>query len=386
MQPFEISISQEQIDLLHSRIDATIWPVGSWHDADDWSYGTPERYLRPLVEYWRNAFDWRAAERQLNAFPQFITPIEGLDTHFIHARSPHPDATPLLLVHGWPGSVVEFLDVIPRLLEPEKFGGSSADAHHVVCPSLPGYAFSQAAQEPGMSPDRIAAIHARLMKLLGYERFVAQGGDWGAICCRYLPDVCEESLLGLHLNLTLPVPPTGLENPDDFLTEEERQFVADWAVRDWQSSGYSHLQGTKPLTLSYGLSDSPVALAAWIAEKFDSWTDNDGDLRSAVDWDRLLSNISLYWFTGSIGSSVRLYKEFFVALDNGKHRGARCNVPTGIARYSAEPWAQPKSWVEMEYNIVHWFESAKGGHFAAMEQPEIFSKDLWTFNARLRAL
>ncbi|MEZ5687361.1 MAG: alpha/beta fold hydrolase [Caenibius sp.] len=383
MRPFQIQIPQQQIDLLHRKIDDTIWPAESWQAANDWSYGTPEAYLRELVDYWRHSFDWRAAEARLNAYPQFMSEIDGLETHFIHARSSHENARPLLLVHGWPGSVVEFLDAIPRLTQPEKFGGNAADAFHVVCPSLPGYGYSQTIQKPGMDPKRIAALHAKLMSALGYEKFVAQGGDWGAICCRFLADIAPERLTGLHLNLSLPMPPTGLEDAEKYLTEAERAFVANWPDLNWDISGYSHEQATKPQTVAYGLSDSPVALAGWITEKFHGWTDNGGDLRDAVNWDDLLTNISLYWFTGSIGSAVRLYKEFTVTMNAPLPLSPICEVPTGMARYPKEIWLQPRSWSEMEYNIVHWYEPPKGGHFAAMEQPEIFANDLLAFNRRL---
>ncbi|MEZ5735574.1 MAG: epoxide hydrolase [Novosphingobium sp.] len=383
MRPFKIEIPDNDIEILHRKIDDTRWPAAIWHDADEWDFGAPEGYLRELVAYWRDGFDWRSAEGRLNAFDQFITAIDGLDVHFIHARSPHPTAKPLLLVHGWPGSVAEFLDLIPRLTHPEEFGGVAADAFHVVAPSLPGFAWSEAAHTPGMAPHKVATQHANLMAALGYDRFVAQGGDWGALCCRYLPEVCPKRLMGLHLNLTLPTAPPGLDDPDGFLTDAEREYLVQWEARDWEISGYSHLQGTKPQSLAYGLSDSPVGLAAWIAEKFDTWTDSKSDLREAVSWDALLINISIYWFTNSIGSSMRLYKEFFSAMANGAGPSSRVEVPTGIARYPAEHWVQPASWAELEYNLIHVFEPDKGGHFAAMEQPEDFASDLRAFLSKL---
>jgi microsomal epoxide hydrolase len=376
---FQISVPDTEIVALHSRLDSHRWPAPSWQRVDDWSYGVPEPYLRELVTYWRETFDWRKAEGRLNALSHYRAKVHGLEVHFIHARSTHKAAKPLLLVHGWPGSVMEFIEVIPRLTQPELYGGRTEDAYHVVCPSLPGYAWSEAQQTPGMAPHRVAAQHAELMSMLGYKQFIAQGGDWGALCCRYLPDICEDRLDGLHLNLTLPVAPQGIEGADSLLTDDERDDLVVWNQRDWEMSGYSHLHGTKPQTIAYGLSDSPIGLAAWITEKFHSWTDNDIDIRDAVSWDDLLTNISIYWFTNSIGSSIRLYKEYFTALSQGHHPDGRCDVPTGIAHYPAEHWIQPASWAKREYNIVHEFEANKGGHFAALERPDEFAADLRNF-------
>lgn len=384
IRPFTVRVPDAEIEDLHRRIDDQRWPAESWQGIDDWSYGAPEPYVRALTNYWRDAFDWRAAEARLNQFDQFIAAVDRLDVHFIHQRSKHEGAQPLLLVHGWPGSVVEFLDVIPRLTDPEAFGGRAEDAFHVVAPSLPGYAWSAAPQEAGMAPHRVAHQHSALMTMLGYDRFVAQGGDWGALCCRYLPEICPERLLGLHLNLTLPSPPPGVPDAESMLSEAEASAISDWTLRDWQISGYSHLQGTKPQSLAYGLSSSPVALAAWIAEKFDTWTDSERDLREAVSWDALLTNISLYWFTNSVGSSIRLYKEFFGALADGHGPSAPVQTPTGIARYPAEHWVQPASWATREYNVVHVFEPPRGGHFAAMEQPDLFASDLRAFLRTLK--
>lgn len=386
LRPFHAHVPDDAIRDLHDRLDASRWPDDLDLGADErWSFGIPKDYLRALVDYWRNGFDWRAAEARLNRFEQFIAPIDGLDVHFIHQRSPHHDATPLLLVHGWPGSVVEFLEVIPRLTEPEKFGGRASDAFHVVCPSLPGYGFSAAPRERGMTPRRIAERHAALMSLLGYERFVAQGGDWGAVIGRYLPDICADRLAGLHFNLAIPRPPEDVEDPLALVTPEERALLAAWDSDEWALTGYYHIQGTKPQTLAYGLADSPVGLAAWIAEKFHGWTHNSGDIRDAVSWDDLLTNIALYWFTGTIGSSIRLYREHFDVLRQGILPAPRCAVPTGLAIYPHEIWRQPRAWAEREYNLVHWYEAPRGGHFAALEQPDLFTRDLWAFHRRITA-
>lgn len=384
VRDFRIAVPQADLDDLARRLETVKWPARSWQAASDWSYGTPEPYLRALVDHWRHGFNWREAEARINRFPQVLVNVDGLDLHVMHVRSPHAGATPLLLVHGWPGSIVEFLDLIPRLTEPEKYGGRTEDAFHVICPSLPGYGFSQTIQEPGMAPDRIARLLARLMTGLGYDRFVAQGGDWGAVCCRFLPDQAPERLIGLHMNLVVPVAPQDIADPESLLSDAERAFMADWTAAQWELTGYAHLQGTKPHTLSFALSDSPVGLAAWIIEKFHRWSDNQGDPRDAISWDALLTNIALYWFSGSIGSSMRLYRELFDALAAGRVTAPRVSVPTGIARYPRELWMQPRSWIEHEYNLVHWYDAPQGGHFAAMEVPALFAQDLWRFHARLR--
>jgi epoxide hydrolase len=385
IRPFRLEVADDAITRLHHRLDAAVWPPTLAQAANSWEYGTPSEYLKDLIAYWRSEFDWRAAEKRINAYPQYLVEIDGYDTHFFHVRSPERTATPLLLVHGWPGSIVEFLDVLPRLVDPARFGGDPADAFHVVCPSLPGFGNSAAAQTPGMGPGRIAALHAELMTRLGYERFVAQGGDWGAICVRYLPGICADRLLGVHFNSLDPAPPQQVDAPADVLTSPELAFIANWEERQWNLTGYSHVQETLPQTLSFAMADSPVGLAAWVTEKFHAWTDNGGDLRDAVSWDTLLTNIAYYWFTGCIASSMHLYKEHVDAVAAGDLPCARVGVPTGIANYPAEIWRQPRSWAEIEYRLVHWYEAPRGGHFAAMEQPEIFAADLQAFSALLRA-
>jgi epoxide hydrolase len=386
IRPFRLAVSDGAIDHLHRRLDEAVWPPVLPHAADRWEYGVPTEYLQELISYWRTDFDWRAAESRINALPHFVTEIDDLRTHFIHLRSPEPNATPLLLVHGWPGSVIEFLEVAPRLADPARFGADRASAFHVVCPSLPGFGSSPPAQSAGMSPRRVARMHADLMTRLGYDRFVAQGGDWGSICIRYLPDICANRLLGLHFNSLDPIPPRNVENPLELLTPDEAQRIATWNDRQWGLTGYSHLQETQPQTLSFALSDSPVGLAAWITEKFHSWTDSLEDLREALSWDKLLTNIAYYWFTGCIGPSMHLYKEYVDAVSAGDLPSPRVRVPTGVANYPAEIWRQPRSWAEIEYHVVHWYDAPKGGHFAAMEQPEIFAGDLQTFASVLRAV
>jgi epoxide hydrolase len=383
---FRINVPQAEVEILRSRLGDIRWPGDITHeDGGAWDYGMPQSYLRALVGYWRDGFDWRAAEARINGFDHYLLMLDDLDTHFIHQRSPHAGATPLLMVHGWPGSFVEFLAVIPRLTEPERFGGHAEDAFHVVCPSLPGYGFSAAATEPGMSPKRVAERHAALMAALGYDRYVVQGGDWGSIISRFMPDICPERMIGLHLNMLPPRAPRGVENPKALITPAEADRLTREKAGVRMRHGYSEIQGTKPQTLAYGLTDSPAGLAAWIGEKFHAWTDNQGDIRDALSWDDLLTNISLYWFTNTFASSIRLYREYFDGVARGEKVGVRCEVPFGAAIYPREITTQPKAWVEREFNLVHWYEAPKGGHFAAFEQPAGFADDLLAFHRTLKA-
>ncbi|MES2258405.1 MAG: epoxide hydrolase family protein [Pseudomonadota bacterium] len=381
---FNIEVSREAIDDLHARLDRARWPDEL--PGTGWQYGMPKGLLREMASYWRNAFDVSAAIARINAFDQYRMPLAGLDLHFIHQRSPHAGATPLLLVHGWPGSIVEFLDVIPRLTQPELFGGRAEDAFHVICPSLPGYGYSAAPPGPGCGPRYVAQRHLALMTALGYERFVAQGGDWGAVTCRLLPDLAPERLIGLHLNLVAPVPPADVPDPAALCTQAEQAALATWQRHQKQNMGYVAIQASRPQTLAYGLADSPVGLLAWIGEKFHEWADHGGDLRDAVSRDALLTNVSLYWFSNSIGSSLRLYQEHFAGLARGEGAGPRVDVPFGAAIYPGEFMRPPKAWIERTHRLVHWFEAERGGHFAAMEQPDIFARDLWRFHGTLRGL
>jgi microsomal epoxide hydrolase len=378
---FRLAISDDAILDLHARLDRTRWP----DQLDDvgWSYGTELNYLRELVDYWRHAFDWRQAEAAINRFDQYLLAIDGLDTHFIHQRSPHAGAMPLIISHGWPGSIVEFLELIPRLTEPEKYGGRAEDAFHVVAPSLPGYGCSAAATAPGMTPHKIAQRHLELMTALGYERFVAQGGDWGTMVSRATAELAPERCRGLHLNMVLAEPPPAMADPTAGLDEHERQALQDRQRMVTDGFGYYRQQSTRPQTLAYGLNDSPVGLCGWIAEKFQAWTDCEGEIRNAVSWDALLTNISLYWFTGTIGSSVRLYKEHEVA-QRQRPGLPYIDVPTGGAIYPCELMRPPRAWAERHYRLVHWFEAERGGHFAAFEQPQVFAADLWRFKQQLR--
>lgn len=372
ISPFRIAIADSAIVDLHRRIDSARWP--DQVNDDDWSYGTELSYLRELVNYWRSDFDWRKQESLLNSFDQFTVELDGLSTHFIHQRSPHENATPLLINHGWPGSIVEFLELIPRLVEPEKFGGQAQDAFHVIAPSLPGYGFSEAATAPGMNTRAIARRHAALMAKLGYGSYICQGGDWGAMVTRHVAELDPDHCKAIHLNLVLALPADD-QNPMKNVSDDEQRALAEDSRFRKEEMAYFKVQATKPQTLAYALQDSPVGLCAWLTEKFRTWTDCEGEIRNAVDWDTMLTNISLYWFSNSIGSSVRLYREHMQYPEPQNV----ISVPTGAALYKRELVRPPKAWVEASYNLVHWYKAEKGGHFAAMEQPQAFAEDLWRF-------
>jgi pimeloyl-ACP methyl ester carboxylesterase len=381
-RPFKVAIPDEALADLQTRLDGTRWP-GEFDDPD-WAYGAAMPYLRELTQYWRHGFDWRAAEARLNGFEQYLVALDGLDLHFIHARSPHPNATPLIMSHGWPGSIVEFLDVIPRLTHPEVFGGEPEDAFHVVCPSLPGYGFSAAPRTGGMHPGVIADRHHRLMTALGYDRYLAQGGDWGSPITQLTAARAPEHCRAIHLNLLTPLPPSGVADPMTLVREHERAWLADNARHDREGTGYFALQSTRPHTPAFGLSDSPAGLCAWIAEKFHYWCDceEEGrrDIRNAISWDALLTNISLYWFSNSIASSMRLYKELVLAFGRGEVAlSGPLPAPLGVAVYPHEIFKCPKAWAEARGEVIHWSEPARGGHFAAMEQPQAFAEDLRRF-------
>ena len=378
IRPFSVHVDDGQIADLHRRIVATRWPDEV--NDNSWSYGARLAWVQRLADYWANEFDWRAAEAGINRFDQYIVDIDGLDLHFIHQRSPHPQAVPIIITHGWPGSVVEFLDVIDRLTRPEQYGGSTDDAFHVVCPSLPGYAWSEAPKQPGMHTRRIAERHASLMRRLGYDRYIAQGGDWGAIISRHLADLDGGNCMALHSNMLLAQPPEGESDPMTRVSAEEQAAMARDQTFNKQGMGYFRIQATRPQTLGYGLNDSPVGLAAWIGEKFHGWTDCAGEPERAVSLDRLLTNISVYWFTGTITSSTRLYYE----ETHGRVTPGRIEVPTGGAIYPYEIAHMPRAWLERAYNLVYLSYPEQGGHFAAMEQPELFCRDLWSFRQVLR--
>ncbi|MEM9131111.1 MAG: epoxide hydrolase family protein [Actinomycetota bacterium] len=371
MQPFTIDVADEVLDDLRDRLRRTRWPEAEL--VDDWTQGTPLAYLQEVCAYWADGYDWRARERELNGFDQFVTPIDGLDIHFIHARSPHADALPLVITHGWPGSVVEFHKVIAPLVDPPSFGGRAEDAFHVVCPSLPGFGFSAKPPTTGFGVGRIGQLWAALMGELGYDRYGAQGGDWGAGVTTAIGVGDAEHCVGIHLNM-----PFGRPRPDDDPTEDgEAEARAREALAYYErwDSGYSRQQATRPQTLGYGLTDSPAGQAGWILEKFQAWSDCDGHPENVFSRDELLDNVMLYWINAAATSSARLYWESF-----GTYRPDPVEIPTGAAIFPKEILPASRRWAERRYlDIRHWTEMPRGGHFAAFEQPELFVDDVRAF-------
>jgi microsomal epoxide hydrolase len=379
IEPFTIAIPDEQLDDLRARLARTRLPA-QLPDAG-WDYGTERGYLAELLAYWRDEYDWRRAEAMLNAFDNYVTEIDGTRVHFIHVRSPEPDALPLVVTHGWPGSVVEFTEIIRPLSDPGAHGADRADAFHVVCPSIPGYAFSGPTRERGWGPRRIAAAWATLMAGLGYERYGAQGGDWGAMLSTQLGLVDPEHLVGIHLNMVVAPPPPDLDL--DHLAADERVALATYAQYRQVDSGYAKLQATKPQTIGYALDDSPAGLAAWIVEKFRTWSDCAGDLERGFTKDQLLDNVMLYWLTGTAHSAGRLYYE--AERLGGSVPDRRVDVPVGVAAYPGEIIRPARRWAEQRYDLRHWTEMPRGGHFAAFEEPELLVDDVRAFFRPLRS-
>ncbi|MET9478971.1 epoxide hydrolase family protein [Streptomyces sp. NPDC006638] len=385
IRPFRLDIPQAALDDLAVRLDATRWPDGP--TAPGWTQGVPPAYLKELAAYWRTTYDWREHEAHLNRFPQFMTTIDGADVHFLHIRSPEAEAEaearalPLLITHGWPGSVVEFLDVIGPLTDPRSFGGAPADAFDLVIPSIPGYGLSGPTTDAGWDVHRVAGAWAELMRRLGYQRYGAQGGDWGHAITLELAAVAPGQVVAIHLNTLLTLP------PDDPAVAAELT-ADDWARLDRllasepEMSGYAKIQGTRPQTLAYALTDSPVGQLAWIVEKFKEWTDSTHVPEDAVSRDRLLTNVMLYWLTATAGSSARHYWE--AAHAAGAARTERPATPTGVAVFAADAARPVRRLAERDHHIVHWSELPRGGHFAAMEQPDLFTADVRTFFRRFR--
>jgi epoxide hydrolase len=361
--PFRIDVPQADLDDLRQRLRQTRWPERE--PVADWSQGIPLAYVRDLCEYWSERYDWRRAEANLNRFPQFRTELDGLDIHFLHVRSPHEDAQPLIMTHGWPGSIVEFHKVIEPLTDPVGHGGDAADAFHLVCPSLPGYGFSGKPGQPGWDCERTAHAFDELMLRLGYPRYGAQGGDWGAEVTTALGLRHPEHLTGIHLNMVLAFPDRG--DRDD-LTEREQAALASVKHYDDIDSGYFKEQSTRPQTVGYGLVDSPAGLCAWIVEKFWSWTDSDGDPLNVLSRDELLDNVMLYWLPGAGASAARYYWE---AVRNPLFEPVA--VPAGCSIFPKEIFRPSRRWAEKRFaDIRYWNELDKGGHFPAFEQPEAF--------------
>jgi len=379
-EPFRLHVEQRAIDDLRARLALTRFPDQA--PGEPWAYGTDVAYLRELVAYWRDGFDWRAQEARLNTFAQYKAPVHGIDLHFLHVEGRGPKPLPLLLSHGWPGSVFEFLELIPRLTDPARFGGDPADAFTVVAPSLPGYGLSFAPGQPRFGVEAIADCFAELMTaVLGYRRFAAQGGDWGAFITSRLGTVHADKLIGLHVNL-LPVrrDPTIVAEP----TPEERDYLKQLELWLKEGTGYQWIQGTRPQTLAFALTDSPAGLAAWIVDKFRAWSDCGGDVERVFPKDHLLANIGLYWFTGAIGSSfwpyyARMHGPWPIP-DGG------VTAPMGYAAFPREILSPPRSIAAKVYtDIRRWTEMPRGGHFAAMEEPEALAREIVEFFRPLRS-
>jgi epoxide hydrolase len=380
IQPFRIDIAETAIDDLNDRLARTRWPSEL---ADiGWSRGVPVDYVKGLAEHWRTGYDWRAHETRLNAFPQFRTTIDRQTIHFLHVQSPEPNATPLLLIHGWPGSFIELLELIEPLTDPAAHGGDSADAFHVVIPSVPGFGFSTPLSEVGWTHGRIAKAFTELMARLGYRRYGVQGGDIGAFEAPLMGQLDPEHVIGVHVNALVTFP-SGDPAELEALSEAEQERLARFQNFEQDMSGYMSIQGTRPQTLAHGLADSPAGQLAWIVEKFKEWTDPSAALpEDAVDRDHLLTNVSIYWFTNTAGSSANLYYETYhdPSLFAPRERGT---VPTGVAVSTTQDVAIRRL-AERDHNIVHWTEFDKGGHFAAMENPEFLVKDVRAFFRGLR--
>ena len=371
--PFHLNIAENQLKDLNRRLDTVRWPDAE--PVTGWSQGIPLDYMKEIVDYWRNEYDWRRWENMLNEFGQYKTEIDGLDIHFLHTRSPHENALPIIITHGWPGSVTEFYKIIGPLTNPTKYGGKAEDAFHVICPSLPGYGFSGRATNTGWGVEKIGKTWGKLMDRLGYDRYVAQGGDWGAIVTQNMGITETKHCAAIHVNMPLASP-----DPDTManLTPIEQKALEDMGHYDKQESGYSKQQSTRPQTLGYGLVDSPTAEAAWIIEKFYAWTDcGEGDDRhpeNTLNKNELLDNVMMYWLTATGASSARLYWESF---SDGTRSTDTINMPTGCSIFPKEIFRTSRRWAEKRFtNLIHWNELDKGGHFAAFEQPEIFVDEL----------
>lgn len=379
-QSFGLHVPDAAIADLQERLSRTRLPDQT--PGEPWAYGTDVTYMSTLVDYWRDRFDWRAQEARLNAFPQYKVRLHGIDLHFLHVPGRGPDPHPLLLSHGWPGSIFEFLELIPRLTDPEQFGGDPADAFTVVAPSLPGYGLSFTPGQPRFGVEAIADCFTELMsEVLGYRRFGAQGGDWGSFITARLGYAYPERLSGIHLNL-MPIrrDPAMVSNP----TPEESRFLEELQLWLKEETGYQWIQGTRPQTLAFALTDSPAGLAAWIVEKFRAWSDCDGDVEAVFSRDHLLANISLYWFTGAIGSSFWPY----YARMHGPWpipAGETVTVPTGYCEFPREIVRPPRSIAERTFtSLQRWSVMERGGHFAAMEQCDTLSHEIRTLFRSLR--
>jgi pimeloyl-ACP methyl ester carboxylesterase len=379
IRAFRVEVSEAELDDLRDRLTRTRWSADL--SGASWERGVPGGYLRELATYWLSSYDWRKHEAQLNELPQFTTTIDGQNIHFLHVRSPHPDATPLLLIHGWPGSVVEFLDLIGPLTDPVAHGGTAADAFHVVIPSIPGFGFSGPVADLGWTDGRVAAAFTELMARLGYDRYGVQGGDVGAFVAPLVGRAAPQNVIGVHVNNLVTFPTA---DPADMaaLTESEQQRLAE--MKRWQKElgAYMQLQGTRPLTIAHSLNDSPAGQLAWIVEKFKDWTDPATELpEAAVDRDLLLTNVSIYWFTDTAQSAANSYYERFndPSMWAPKPRGT---VPTGVAVFTTD--TSIRRFADKVNNVVHWSEFDRGGHFAALEAPDLLVGDIRAFYRQVK--
>lgn len=373
VRPFTLDVAEADLDDLRERLSRTRWP--DRETVDDWSQGVPLAYLQEVCDYWQHRYDWRRCEKRLNDLGQFRAEIDGLDIHFLHVRSPHADALPLVLTHGWPGSVIEFLDVIGPLTDPTSYGGDAADAFHVVVPSLPGYGFSGKPTRTGWNIQRIARAWATLMAGLGYDRYGAQGGDWGAMVTSSIGQQDPEHVAGVHLNMAI-APPDPLDN----LTEQEQRALASMADYDRWGSGYSKQQSTRPQSLGYGLVDSPAGQCGWIIEKFLAWTDCDGHPENVLTKDQLLDNIMLYWLPATGASSARLYWESFSSPNLDP-----VEVPSGVSVFPYDIIQLSERWARNRFTDLRYYHALdKGGHFAAFEQPALFTDEVRAFFRTVR--
>ncbi|TDG14172.1 epoxide hydrolase [Seongchinamella unica] len=371
VRPFTIAIEDSTLEELRRRLLATRWP-----DAEtcaDWSQGMPLAYSQELATYWANDYDWRRCENTLNSWPNYLTEIDGLDIHFIHRASSHPHAMPLIISHGWPGSVIEFTKIIDALAQPELHGGDPADAFHVVAPSLPGFGFSGKPTETGTGVEKIGQMWGELMARLGYDRYVAQGGDWGSIITQSMGQTQTRHCAGIHV--TMPIVAPDPETMDD-LSPLEQSALEGMTYYQQHDSGYSKQQSTRPQSLAYGLADSPVGQMAWIVEKFYAWTDCEKDgfkhPEHVLSKDELLDNVMLYWLNNCAASSARLYWESFNSPNLDP-----IDMPAGCSIFPCEIFRSSRRWAQKRFsNLIHWQELDRGGHFAALEQPEVLVREL----------
>ncbi len=369
LKPFRVAVPQEQLDDLKRRLSATRWP--DRETVPDWEQGAPLAFVQDICNYWRDEYDWRRCEVMLNSHDQFTTEIDGLEIHFLYVRSPHADALPLLLTHGWPGSVLEFVKCIDPLTDPAHHGGDAKDAFHLVIPSLPGVGFSEHPQETGWAADRVAAAWIELMVRLGHTRWVAQGGDWGSMVTEAIGRIAPPQCAGIHVNMPIVFP-----TREDAASATPAELAAMMTLKEYNETGngYMQQQSSRPQTLAYGLTDSPAGQAAWILEKFMAWSDNDGDPRSTFTIDELLDNVMLYWLNACAGSSARLYwdtSRFY------QPAAGSIATSTGISIFPKELFRPSRRWAERRFtNIGFWNEHDRGGHFAAFEQPQLFVRDM----------